>query len=813
MGTVVVKIDLDKTRFSAGITDTRKQAKQLADSLKAAGAEGSTAIAGAQKSAEQLGKSLETAGAHGVRGTAAASAAIRVLEGNLTNNIRAAERFVSTFKPVAGLLEAAFPLVGAIAFAGVVGEVSERITKFITTTRDMSRTITAGFENLTLSARTANDELNVSNDKIENEIAKLERKPENNLKLALDEAKVSADQFAKSVETAATAMRELIEKNSISQLQGFFIDTAPTKALAGTIKPFEDDKEHFATQAAIGKSLGDNSRYEKNMKAFHDKEDAELEKMRKVLADAQIKQAAIAGGGLGGITKVDQDQTPIMTMAQGVIDQIQLSRAREGSVGTKEKDDAQLARDQKAAQMTADAKKAQEQLLKQDEEGLKAQNAFNKMSINEEIQFWNAKLAAFKDGSDQYIQVTDKISDLIARRPSLFSVNKINQANAGKSQVEGSDLLSRGAEELAKPQVEAFRKMQEAAEKYRQVAAQAEEIQRKNATAFAEASISIGLAQGSISKLEAAQALAAVHAKDHADALALVNKQLQEQIRLINDPSSKMTPEEQSAARVRATQASANQTAALNGSYAVQQAQDQANVSGNTISGAATQSLREMVQSFSDLAANLKQIIPRMVEGLNDDIVRLATGQGRKGDFGRTLLGAGQGALKAGLQKAEGMGLSFLTHGALGPKRDGSSPQTALYVIQAQAAASVAGMQTSSAGVSAMAGLADLIPGGSFIRPFISSLIPHAGGGDVLAGRGYLVGERGPEPFFPNVSGTMLPNSSLGGGDVHNHFHIDARGATDPSAVNAAVMRAAPHIVTAANHTAHQRQMRTPHGR
>jgi hypothetical protein len=38
-----------------------------------------------------------------------------------------------------------------------------------------------------------------------------------------------------------------------------------------------------------------------------------------------------------------------------------------------------------------------------------------------------------------------------------------------------------------------------------------------------------------------------------------------------------------------------------------------------------------------------------------------------------------------------------------------------------------------------------------------------ASGGSVRAGTSYLVGENGPEPFVPDVSGKIYPNSSLGG--------------------------------------------------
>lgn len=46
---------------------------------------------------------------------------------------------------------------------------------------------------------------------------------------------------------------------------------------------------------------------------------------------------------------------------------------------------------------------------------------------------------------------------------------------------------------------------------------------------------------------------------------------------------------------------------------------------------------------------------------------------------------------------------------------------------------------------------------------------PRASGGPVEAGKGYLVGERGPEPFVPSTNGTIMPNSSLssmGGGKL-----------------------------------------------
>jgi hypothetical protein len=43
---------------------------------------------------------------------------------------------------------------------------------------------------------------------------------------------------------------------------------------------------------------------------------------------------------------------------------------------------------------------------------------------------------------------------------------------------------------------------------------------------------------------------------------------------------------------------------------------------------------------------------------------------------------------------------------------------------------------------------------------------PRAGGGDVMAGRLYTVGEQGREGFIPHVPGRIVPNGALGGGNV-----------------------------------------------
>jgi hypothetical protein len=89
-----------------------------------------------------------------------------------------------------------------------------------------------------------------------------------------------------------------------------------------------------------------------------------------------------------------------------------------------------------------------------------------------------------------------------------------------------------------------------------------------------------------------------------------------------------------------------------------------------------------------------------------------------------------------------------------------------------------------------------------------------AGGGDVVANRPALIGERGPELFTPSTAGRITPNYALGSGGGDSHMYmIDARGSNDPMAIHAAVARALPHAVAASVQAQHSAKMRMPHGR
>lgn len=86
-------------------------------------------------------------------------------------------------------------------------------------------------------------------------------------------------------------------------------------------------------------------------------------------------------------------------------------------------------------------------------------------------------------------------------------------------------------------------------------------------------------------------------------------------------------------------------------------------------------------------------------------------------------------------------------------------------------------------------------------------LLKRQGGGPVMGGSGYIVGEKGPEIFLPNTSGMIVPNHSLGGSTMN--VNISLAGANGDATIQkiayqttqagmAAALRQVPQLATAA---------------
>jgi hypothetical protein len=128
------------------------------------------------------------------------AAVVRALSGDLKGTNRELAMILTNSLGLGPVLSAAFKVAGPAILAVSVVDLGVKVKKFFDDMREMPARINTTFRDLTGSLRTADDELRVSNARLENEIAKLEGKPTNNLKTAIEETIAAADKLGEHLE-------------------------------------------------------------------------------------------------------------------------------------------------------------------------------------------------------------------------------------------------------------------------------------------------------------------------------------------------------------------------------------------------------------------------------------------------------------------------------------------------------------------------------------------------------------------------------------------------------------------------------------
>ena len=125
--------------------------------------------------------------------------------------------FISSMPGVGAALSAAFSGIAVVVLIGVIVEAIKKVVEFhenLEKLREAPERIQAEFARLTGATKAANDEMRVTNDRLENAIAKLEHRPQNNLKLAIDEAAVAADHLSEKMDKALRSFADVAIKNA-----------------------------------------------------------------------------------------------------------------------------------------------------------------------------------------------------------------------------------------------------------------------------------------------------------------------------------------------------------------------------------------------------------------------------------------------------------------------------------------------------------------------------------------------------------------------------------------------------------------------
>jgi hypothetical protein len=736
-GEVTVRLNLNKDGYSAGMTAARKEAQVLEKAVGDAG--------------------------HGtVSSMQAASAAIRVLEGGMTGNIRAAERFIGTIPGVGKALQAIFPLVGSIAVGGIFVKMGEELAKFIEATNKVPQAIEQAFQSLHTASSITNDDLQISTDKLRNQLALLEHKPVNMAALALHETWLEADKLTKSLEESDKALQSLMKENQITAMGAVLTGKTGTANVSGSLQSYHDQESDLGYRHGQAVRSGDSAGAASLMKELGDKIASEHEYTQRTIAGFR------AGQGFG-------DPTANIKLLEG--DDQNITDTKDTAKNTKDNKDAQLALDaetkkQEAARKAAEAaKKASEAQIDQWRKSLDALKAVQEMTLNQDASFWIGRAAMARNGSLEYRTAVDEGNKAMAAQQGE-NLRQATQFNKMASRAGGVDDLGR---DLG-PEKEQGRDVTDWLKNLNQGIS----LSHENADAMEEASLKMAEATGQISKLDAAQLQAALHTKLYTAAMDDLQEALANAAKL---PGG--------FARNSAMTALQNQGTAWSGERAVQSKQDQQDISDQQVGHVLGVGVNQMVAAWTDASQQVVGLFQNSVNSFNSTLVNVMTSRNRQHQIPREFEAMGHSmftdATSRSLQAGEGMIGKALGFG--GKKPDGSAGNP-LHVIMAGGSA-IAGAASSAA--SKAGGFLGSI--GKFIQPFFQGAF--AEGGNFVANRPMLVGDKGPEILMPGNSGSIIPNHQINGGTTHS-ISIDARGSTDPAATEAAIHRAMGQYLPAA---------------
>jgi hypothetical protein len=152
-----------------------------------------------------------------VSANVSAAASLGILEGRTLSMNRAAANFATRILSLGSILQAAFPIIGAVAMIDVLYQMGSSLKKTYEQAKNAGREIAKGFEEATTSVRRSNDQLALTNDKLDQTIAKLSHKPTTNgAAMALDEARVMADRLDESLDEVGKRLDSVLSKNAVS---------------------------------------------------------------------------------------------------------------------------------------------------------------------------------------------------------------------------------------------------------------------------------------------------------------------------------------------------------------------------------------------------------------------------------------------------------------------------------------------------------------------------------------------------------------------------------------------------------------------
>lgn len=492
----------------------------------------------------------------------AMSGSIRTFEGN--PGIRALEVFMSRTLGLGPAVQKFFPLIGAAAFLSVLFDVGKKIYEIEQSGANAGKELTKGFAEITEELTLANREMAVMDDRLEDEIGKLEKKPSTGLQTGLDEAALAAAKLGKELDKDIEKVEKLTKEKGVGFWASLLSGAAETKEASDLlVKVKKDidgvrseydlvveranasgDKDNLAqaeTQRAVAlvKAYGEGTAKivaaqaaAQRAQDFHASPAASLGAASKergggVSFDSVKDQSGNLGILGGGVEMLAQEQAAIGLALRKGSDE-QAKAVLEGGKGAVESTN-------KAAEMQLRAMenaRSEEMRL-----GAASEEQRGLLSAQADREFWIGRLEAFEEGSAEYRTVYEKITkDEIAIEKEASELRRSQRRAAVElSNYEMPAGVLKGQEEFNKETVKQGEDIDRTGARwdtYNQAVGRGKEIAASMTAAIEESSLKARESAGTVSVLGAAHERQASHAKalkEELEALAGVLAKLEKQ--------------------------------------------------------------------------------------------------------------------------------------------------------------------------------------------------------------------------------------------------------------------------------------------
>jgi hypothetical protein len=736
-GSVKIILAVDSTSYSAALEKAKAQLKQLEGHVSSAASTTKHEMGEAKGAIALLGEQI------GV---------------NLPRHIRS---FIAELPGVASAMAAAFSAVAIVGIGLAIYETGKKVYEFAQKNREAAEKNAEAWEKSRQSLHLQNLELDASTIHLQNELAKLEHKPENKLAEEMAKTAVEVAKLDQELVRAIDDARKLLTEQEPGWISQTFLHKG------GTQYEQELAKTHsraLSETTSLEDQLNESVKYHNSL----------IERRNEL-------EAAQAGKGsyltaTGETKTLDKGRFTLATGLQSEIDAtnelLANQRPEQARIQAQmNQDTAQAALDKKQQQIAAAAweKQAAEKQMQEWRRALDAQKALRALSVQDEANYWQGLAATVRNNAPLLVAVTDQANKAVAAANKKFqedlfggwvAANTIfQQEQAQDARIH--DAVTAGWEQAQRGLAEQVREQRDAArENFENTAAEIEAAERIQAAA-----IQLQEQRGQLSHLAA----------------ALATKQLHE-----------LSAAQWQAALGVAQEAGAGiglRDIERHGGGVGRQAEtDSAAAKSATALGALEDSASQLAAQFTDLPAHIRETLTQTVDTINGALLRTLTDPYHRGqwkDAGKQIF---TGIAGTGLKMAEGS-LGKLVPG-LG--KLGASAANAMWVRMVEGAALGAGAVPGAIGKlfsgknNSSAGSAS----GSIWSQLFGALLHFQGGGDIPTGMPAIVGESGPELFVPSTSGRIISNRTMNMGGTFSHVvNVDARGAGDPAAVEAAVHR------------------------